>query len=49
MKSKKINKFREFAGNNGMILVLIVLMGFMSLLSDKFLSTRNLVNLAIQN
>jgi len=49
MKSKKINKFREFAGNNGMILVLIVLMGFMSLLSDKFLSTSNLVNLAIQN
>ena len=42
-------RIKDFIRENGMLFVLMLLMLFMAILSPKFLSIHNLVNLAIQN
>jgi len=45
----KISLVKNFFGEFGMLLILFLLMVVLSLIVPKFLSTRNLVNIAIQN
>ena len=45
----RISPVKNFFGEFGMLLILFLLMVVLSLIVPKFLSTRNLVNIAIQN